>query len=417
MALRLALALGGIILFAGVSFFFALAESALFSLGKWRAQQLAELAPRGGPKVRELLNDPQAILATAVLGNTFANAGLIATALWLGLEGQWPILWTLVGTLVLVLVGCEVVPKTLAVRSPERWALRVVELMRFFQRCTHWPRDLAQQLDATLLRLIVPKNWKPHAGLTDEEYAELFELAYQQGTLARSEKEIILEIIQLERRTVKDAMKPRAQMACLPDDLPVEDMLAAARKFKHRRLPLYDETPDTIVGVLNTRTLLLDPDANLEEAVEFPSFVSETMNLLQLFRSFQRQQRGMAIVLDEFGGTAGLVTMEDILEQVIGELRTEGHAEDFVFEKLAPDRWRVSGAMRLDDFRREYPALGEVEGAETMAGWLLNHLGVVPGQGESAILDGLRLTAAVVDERRIRELVVEVVKRRRSPVA
>jgi putative hemolysin len=140
------------------------------------------------------------------------------------------------------------------------------------------------------------------------------------------------------------------------------------------------------------------------------------MNLLQLFRSFQRQQRGLAIVLDEFGGTAGIVTMEDILEQVIGELRTEGHVEGFVFEKLGVDRWRVSGTMRLDDFRREYPELGEVEGAETMGGSLVNHLGVVPAQGESAVLNGLRLTALIVDERRVRELLVEVLKRRRNPL-
>ena len=415
MVLRPEIPLGGIVLFAGASFFFALAESALFSLGKWRAQQLAEHSAERGQKVLELLNRPQDLLATTVLGNTFANAGLIATALWLGLEGQWPIFWTLSGALTLVVVGCEVVPKTLAVRSAEQWSLRVVGTMRFFQRCTHWPRNLAQQLNTALLRLIVPKNWKPQAGLTDEEYAELLELAYQQGTLARSEKEIILEIIQLDRRTVKDAMKPRSQMACIPDDLAIEEMIAAAKRLKHRRLPLYDETPDTIVGVLNTRILLLDPHASLEEAIEFPSFVPETMNLLQLFRSFQRQQRGLAVVLDEFGGTAGVVTMGDILEQVIGELRTEGKTEGFVFEKLAPDRWRVSGTMRLDDFRREYPDLGEVQGTETMGGWLVNHLGVVPAQGESAVLDGLRLTASKADERRVRELLVEVVKRRRIP--
>jgi CBS domain containing-hemolysin-like protein len=309
-----------------------------------------------------------------------------------------------------------VVPKTLAVRSAERWSLRVVVPMLFLKRFTRWPRNLAELLNKVLLRLIVPKSWKPQTGLTDEEYTELFELAYQQGTLARTEKEIILQIIQLDRRTVKDAMKPRPQMASIPDDLPLEDMIAAAKRFKHRRLPLYDETPDTIVGVLNTRTLLLDPDAGLEEAIEFPSFVPETMNLLQLFRSFQRQQRGLAIVLDEFGGTAGIVTMEDILEQVIGELRTEGHVEGFVFEKLEADRWRVSGTMRLDDFRREYPELGEVEGAETMGGLLVNHLGVVPAQGESAVLNGLRLTALIVDERRVRELLVEVLKRRRNPL-
>ena len=119
MALKPELAVGGIIIFAGASFFFALAESALFSLGKWRAQQLAERSPGRGSQVMELLGEPQSLLATIVLGNTFANAGVLATALWLALEGAWPIGWTLLSTLALILLGCEVLPKTLAVRAAE----------------------------------------------------------------------------------------------------------------------------------------------------------------------------------------------------------------------------------------------------------------------------------------------------------
>ena len=200
-------------------------------------------------------------------------------------------------------------------------------------------------------------------------------------------------------------------MACISDDATVEEMIAAARKFKHRRLPIYDETPDTIVGILNTRALLLDPKIDLADAIEFPSFVPETMNLLQLFQSLQKQQRGLAIVLDEFGGTAGLVTMEDILGQLVGKIRAEARQpEGFVMEKLTPGRWRVNGTMRLDDFRREYPALGDVAEVETMGGLLTHLLGVVPDTGESATFRGLKLTAQAVDERRVRELLVETVK-------
>jgi CBS domain containing-hemolysin-like protein len=199
-------------------------------------------------------------------------------------------------------------------------------------------------------------------------------------------------------------------MAAIPDDLSVEGMIAAARKYKHRRLPMYDETPDTIVGILNTRALLLDPGIDLADAIEFPSFVPETMNLLQLLKSLQRQQRGLAIVLDEFGGTAGIVTMEDILEEMIGRIRDEVESEGLVMEKLGPDRWRVSGALRLDDFRREYPLLGDVPEVETMGGLLMNLLDVVPSQGESAVFRGLKLTAQAADERRVREVLVETVK-------
>jgi putative hemolysin len=199
-------------------------------------------------------------------------------------------------------------------------------------------------------------------------------------------------------------------MAAISDDLSVEEMVAAARRYKHRRLPIYDATPDTIVGILNTRALLLDPQIDLADAIEFPSFVPETMNLLQLLKSLQRQQRGLAIVLDEFGGTAGIVTMEDILAELIGKIHGEVEIEGFVVEKLGAGRWRVAGTLRLEDFRREYPELGDVPEVETMGGLLISLLHVVPAKGETATFSGLKLTAHVVDERRVRELIVENVR-------
>src|SRR5262249_22765991 len=146
----------------------------------------------------------------------------------------------------------------------------------------------------------------------------------------KSERDIILQIINLDRRTAKEVMKPRSQMAAISDDLSIEDMIAAARKYRHRRLPIYDGTPDTIIGILNTRALLLDPSIDLADAIDLPSFVPETMNLLQLLKSLQRQRRGLAVVLDEFGGTAGIVTVEDILEEIIGTIRSELEPERFV---------------------------------------------------------------------------------------
>src|ERR1700722_15583238 len=123
-------------------------------------------------------------------------------------------------------------------------------------------------------------------------------------------------------------------------------MLPGARLFKQRRQPIYDETPDTIVGVLNTQVLLREPTIDLSIAVEFPSFVPESMNLLQLLKSLQRQQRGMAIVLDEFGGAAGIVTLEDILAEVVGELAQPPGGEAVV-ERLGDNRWRVPGTVAV----------------------------------------------------------------------
>jgi putative hemolysin len=401
-----------VLVFAGASFFFALAETALFSLSKWQAQQLAEREGRTGSIVLRLLGEAQDLLATMVLGNTFATAAMLATALWMAFNRHWTLVLTVILLLVLILVGCEVLPKTLAVRRPELWALRVARPLLLIQTLALPFRRIAQAVNTSILRGIVPRTVHSQSALTDADYQELLELAYQQGTLAESEKEIILQIIHLDRRTAREVMRPRSQMAAIPDDLSIEEMVEAARKYKHRRLPIYDETPDTIVGILNTRALLLDPQIDLADAIEFPSFVPAAMNLLQLLKSLQRQQRGLAIVLDEFGGTAGIVTMEDILEEMIGRIRGEAEPERVVMEKLAPGRWRVSGALRLDDFRREYPALPEVAEVETMGGLLTNLLDVVPAPGESATYRGLKLTAQATDERRVKEVLVEAIAKK-----
>ena len=404
-------ALVALVVFSGASFFFALAETSLFSLGKWQLRQLEERSPAQGRILGRLLAQPQELLAMLVLGNSLANAGIVGIALFMAIDRGWRLEAVIPALLVLILLGGEVAPKTLAVRAPERWASRVGPITLFLQNISRPVRRVAQQMTRSLLHLSKLTSAPAPPGISDAEYQEMLEMAYQQGALAAGEKEIILQIVNLDRRRAAEVMKPRTQMACISDELSVDEMISEARRYKHRRLPIYDESVDTIVGVLNTRAFLLDPEADISQAIEFPSFVPESANLLQLLKSLQRQQRGLAIVLDEFGGTAGIVTIEDILAEVLGELRWEHDAPPPVLEKLGPNRWRVGGTVRVEDFQREYRPLRDVPGVETMAGLVLNQLEIVPAQGESVTIDGLRFIVQTADERRIRELLVEAVKK------
>lgn len=406
--LPLSIAVPLFVLAAMASFFFALAESALFSLGRWRAARLAEEHPVRGRAVARLLERSQDLLGTLVLGNSTANALLVALALLAAVGGGWPFAAVSLGVITLTLFFCEVAPKALGVREPGRWALRLAAPLSVLVAATRPLRGTAQRTVEAVLSAVTPRGVRPAAMLSDEEYADLVEMAHQQGTLAATEKEILLRILALDRHTVRDVMRPRADMVMLPDDLSADAMRAAARKARHHRLPLYDETPDTIVGILNARSALLDPGADLWEAIEFPSFVPETMNLLQLFEALQRQQRGLAIVVDEFGGVAGMVTLEDILEQVVGEIREEGEAEGFVCERLGGGRWRANGTMRLEDLRREHPGLGEVADVDTVGGLVVKLAEVVPPPGAVFHFRGLRWTVRAADERRVREVLVEV---------
>jgi CBS domain containing-hemolysin-like protein len=391
----------------GVSFFFSLSETALFTLSPWQVRQLAEKEPRRGAVLAELLAHPQDVLAAIVLGNVFASAGVVAGALWLVVNAGWPG-WLVVPAALLFLLGfAEVLPKTLAARVPEVWALRVARPLRWFRRVSKPVRWIGQQTSEFLAARLLPKSLKPVTGAADEDYAELVELACKQGALGRGQKDMILQILALDRRTAKDVMRPRAQMDALPDDLPVEEMIAAARRLKHRRLPLYDGSLDSIAAILNAQKLLLDPNADFSEVVESPSFVPESINLLQLFKRLQRSRRGVAIVVDEYGSTAGIVTIEDILGSMVGHIRGEGEPEGFILEKAGEGRWRVTGTMRLEDFRREFPDVPELPDVDTVGGLVVAVAECVPAPGQSVVYGGLRWTAAVADERRVREVLVE----------
>lgn len=390
---------------AGLGFFCALAETALFSLGRWQLQQWREGTGATSLAAR-LMERPEELLSALTMANTVANGMVVVTSLRLAASLGWNFWWTLAGAFFAVLVLGEILPKTLAVRSPERWAVRVAPAVALLQWITRPLCAVAKLAVEKSMEWLLPRTVRPPQ-ITDDEYRELLDMAVQQGALGSSQREIIAGFITLDRKQARDVMRPRATMAAVADDLSTEELLAAARKFRRRRLPVYDETPDTIVAVLDTHQLLLDPEHRLDEALEFPSFVPETINLLKLFKALQQQKRSIAIVLDEFGAVAGVVRMEDILAEVLGDMSGGAAPRALVFERLGLGRWRVSGATHLDDFRREYPDLPEMPDIETLGGLLMSELDIVPQRGESATIHGLRLTAEVVDERQIHELMVE----------
>jgi putative hemolysin len=402
-----------LLLFTGIGFFFALAETALLTLGKWRLRQITAHQPERGVFIRKLLAAPHDLLATMTLVTTLAHAAIIATALAISwkLDKQHFIFVALLLAAGLLLF-CEVVPKTLAMRRPQSWAPRVARPLLWLVWFTRPVRFVAQWVNHQLLRL-VPKSIKPMPELSDEEYSELIELGWQSGTLGISEKEIILNIMRLDRRPVADLMRPRSQMACIPHNLGLPELMAAARENQHRRLPMYDESPDTIVGILNAPRLLADPAVDMVEVIDFPSFVPEEMNLLELLKSFQRYQHNMAIVLDEFGSTVGLVTLEDILNDVVGGLRREGGADEFVMEEIAPDKWRLSGNVWLEDFRREYPQLQRADGVDTIGGLVASQMDVIPPVGTEVEYSGLKLKITEADGRRVLEVEAQRIGRGR----
>ncbi len=393
-----------------MSFFCALAETAVFTLSQWQLRQMGSSGGARGARVQRLMLAPQDLLATLVLWNTVAHAGLVLVAVRLILVRDWAGAPTLLGMFALTLLGGEVIPKGLAVRAPEFWARQISACLHCLMKVSIPLQRLAQAINTRILRLALPAKQKT-ADTADAEYAELLDLAYQQGALGEAGRDVILRIVTLDQRMARDVMCPRTQMRTLDDETPVPEMIEAAKRLGHSRLPLYDETPDTIVGVLNTRRLLLHPEGDLADAIELPSFVPDTINLLQLLKRLQKQRRGMAIVLDEYGSTAGLVTIEDILGSLMGPRASVIGSTDVTLRQTANYRWEASGAVRMDEFRRHCPELGDTPEVDTLGGLFIALTRVAPTPGTSVTFGSVQLTALETDERRVKRLEVKVLTR------
>ena len=309
--------------------------------------------------------------------------------------------------LAFIVFFCVLIPKILAFKYFESRESRIAKPVLLILWLAKPLGAMSEFISEKIMHGLIPKNLEPDEITSEEEFAELIDIAYQQGVIERSEREILNEIIKLDQKTAEEVMKPRSDMVCIEDTSDLSKMISFSKKHNHTRIPIYNETPDNVVGILNTRKLLLSPGDDVSEAIEFPSFVPSTMNLMNLLQSLQKQRRGLAIVLDEFGGTAGLITIEDILEELVGEMREEGEQIEFTVEKLHWNRWRVNGTLPIEDFQNVIPELKAVPEVDTMGGLFAALNEVVPKKGESLKYGSLELTVVSADERRVKELIVK----------
>jgi CBS domain containing-hemolysin-like protein len=242
--------------------------------------------------------------------------------------------------------------------------------------------------------------------LSDEELETLVEMGEEQGTLHEAEGEMIQEIIKLGDKTAKDCMTPRVDTFALPDDLTNAEAIAQLRQRRHRRVPVYADTPDQIVGVLDVKLFLLNPTEPYAEVMGAPSFVAETMKAMDLLRSFLTHSQGLAIVVDEFGGTEGIITLSDITEEIISDAAPLGDA-DLYIEPLDDGRFLVSGNARLDDLSEHLGFELEAEGLDTIGGLVFNRLGYLPPSGTRFEMPRLAITVRRAGRKRIEEILLE----------
>ena len=315
-------------------------------------------------------------------------------------------------TLLILLLG-EVTPKAILIRRPEFFAPKLAPVINGFERGTRPVRRGFEALSELIVRRV--EQWPYFAARrardgapTSDEYRTLLTASERAGIVRREERDMVHKILALDKMHVREIMTPRVDMQAVEDTLTPDAMAAALRQIKHRRVPIIHDSPDTVEGILNVKEFLVNPHRELDEVVELPNFIPDTMRVGKLLKTFRKQEHPVAIVVDEYGGTQGMVTLEDILEEIIGEIEDEFDTREILIQKLDPGHWLVNGKARLELVNAQCGVHLLAAGSETIAGWLIAQLGSLPKDGDEVRVDNVRVIACKVVKNRVREVMVEV---------
>ena len=399
MELRISLRIGLLIILVLCSAFFSVSETALFAANRVALRQRQAQGDRRARTAYALLNRASELLTTLLAGNTMANVGatVIATSIALSLFGRRGGEWVaFLGTTFIVLILAEIAPKTLAARHADRLALAVAgpihAVMRLFI-----PLIRVLSIVATALVRPFGAHITPRAPLvTEEQLRFLVEMGEKEGVLEEEEREMIHSIFEFGDTVVREVMRPRVDIAAVPADATINGALGLMTERGHSRLPVYDGSVDHIVGVVYIRDLIPALrqgrlDQRVTEVQRPPFFVPETKKVDDLFREMQQKKVSMAIVLDEYGGTAGLVTVEDLLEEIVGEIQDEYDLEEKPIQLINENTAVVNARIHIEEVNQLLGLELPVDEVDTVAGLVYALLGRVPAQGETVSLPGAEL--------------------------
>jgi putative hemolysin len=403
--------------------FFVAGEIALVSIRRSRVEQLVDEGRPGARRVRRLLDEPGRFLAVSQLGLTvigfFASAyaavslveslkGLIAPIAGASAQGIALVIVTILLAL-FTIVFAELVPKTLALANAERVAIALSLPIEFLARALSPLIALLTGITSTIAKAF-GANVSNEAQITAEELRLIVERGGEQGVLEAEEEQMINAVIELGSRRVHEVMVPRIAMATIQATATFDEAIETIVEHGHSRIPVYDESVDEILGILYAKDLLpflresAGPRPDLRTLLRTPVYIPESMTVDDLLHEFQRRKVHLAIVLDEYGGTAGLVTIEDLLEEIVGEIQDEYDVEEPMIVRLSDDEARLDGRASVDDLAELFDTnlgLEDEDEYDTVGGLIYHRIGGVPTPGDRVEVDGLTLTVESTDGRRV----------------
>ena len=392
------------------SAFFSGVETALFSLSNLRVKYLARKKMTGAAAVERLKEKPQRLLITILIGNNIVNVGAAALATSIAYDfslSHAVSITTGVMTLVILIFG-EIMPKSLATRHGESIALSVAKLLQVLQVAL-FPFIIVFDYMTNVLTGTLKKKESPL--VTEDEIKSYISIGEEAGQIKESEKEMIQKIFNFNDIDAKDVMTPRNKMVCVPYGSKIRDIIGIFTKKGNARLPVYKDNLDNITGFVYIfdvqEALRKNKNASISKITRPVLFVPSSIKLDSLLKFFQHKKQLMAIVVDEFGTNIGLVTMEDVVEEIVGEIIDEAEKISPLIKRISRNSYFVHGRANIDEINEKCGLkLPEKEGPYTVASHILHRIGRIPKEGEVIIFPECEIKIRRMDQNTISEVVI-----------
>ena len=399
------------VILIGFSGFFSSSETSLFSLGRLQVEQMRRNDNPRVELIERMLSEPRRLIVTILIGNEFVNvaASVISAAVVIQLLGADSKLFNLLIMVPILLLFGEITPKTLAIRNNVAFATfqsRPIETFAVLIKPLRWIVRLVADWVTTL---IVGKERAPGSIVTEDMLRVLAHEAVGEGVLDKNEAQYVDRVFDFGHKTVGDLKTPRSHIFFLSAEAPFKDMVAELRKTRHTKVPVFKGHRDNVLGLLYARDLIGVDTTALEnsssEVMKYlrePYLVPDSKPAHDLFHTLRRRKQSVALTVDEYGGVTGLISMEDLLECIFGDLPSPSdQALKLQYEALPDSAFRIPGDIRVSEFNREFKTAFEAENVETMGGLLLLEYGELPAAGTVITLDDYEFEVSELSGNRI----------------
>lgn len=404
-----------IVIIVGVmgSAFFSSSETALTSINVFKIRQMEENGVENSSLVRNLTENIGKVLTTILIGNNIVNivTTTVATIFFTDLLGpSGAVVSTIVLTLTILIFG-EVTPKNIATSSSEKVALMVSKPIKFFDFILKPMSFFLQAITNLLTKIIIGENKQKDEIVTEEDLKTIVDVSEEQGVINYQESEIINNVFEFGDSDVEDIMTARTNMEAIGVDMEDRDLKDFLKNCKHSRIPVYGKSIDNIIGILHMKDIVAfiadDKELDIEKMVRPAFYVYDNMHIFDLFKSMRGENVSLAIVIDEYGGTSGIVTIEDIVEELVGEIEDEydTHLESIL--KINDKEFLVNPSIHINDFNDYFDTDLEQIKNDSIGGFLIDKLARIPKLGDTIEIEGIRISVAQINRYKLEMLKVE----------